>query len=104
MGGLVHPAAGYADPHIAHVQGAAAVPQQPQVWQPTGPPSDPRQRLSVHGFPRNIEEWAAMQHLIWENHPPIPAGWLRCWSRSRDSEYYVRLADMATTFDASHVA
>lgn len=61
--------------------------------------SDPYAVLCQIGFPQMIEEWAEVQDKVWAGHPPLPEGWTRCWSKSHHTEYYVRLADMHSTFD-----
>jgi hypothetical protein len=66
-------------------------------------PSDPRVVLSQMRFPSTIEEWIANQEVVWEGHEPLPKGWVRIWSKSRDCEYYMRLSDLFATFDLSEV-
>jgi len=63
--------------------------------------SDPRTLLAQHGFPKNVDEWQKVQHIIFEGHPQLPNGWIRCWSKSKDKEYYFCLKDARTTFEWS---
>jgi len=77
------------------VQYAAPPPQQQCVA------TNPRLKLKQLGaWPQNIGEWRRVQDFVWEpgGHPPLPPGWVRVWSRSRDTEYYTNEHDMSTTF------
>jgi len=68
-----------------------------------GRPSDPQKVLSKMTFPDSIEEWRQIQDTVWENHAPLPKGWIRIWSRSQKCEYYSRLSDNHSTFELDEV-
>jgi len=84
-------------------------PVQPQVPAPQIPqplaaePTDPLTVLQQIGVPSTIGQWAQVQDVVWQGHPPLKAGWLRVWSRSQNREYYVRASDMTSVFDISQV-
>lgn len=65
--------------------------------------SDPRNVLKTMVWPATINQWGMLQNTIWAGHPKLTKGWIRCWSRSQDSEYYLRLEDKSTTFNLSDV-
>merc|ERR1712176_913239 len=65
--------------------------------------SDPKTELSKIAWPQNIDEWGMKQKTIWRGHPRLAAGWIRIWSKSQDSVYYLRTSDMKTTFDIDEV-
>mmetsp|Transcript_10619 Transcript_10619/g.29409 ORF Transcript_10619/g.29409 Transcript_10619/m.29409 type:complete len:981 (-) Transcript_10619:39-2981(-) len=55
---------------------------------------DPRQVLrSLPKWPADIKAWCAVQDQVWAGHVKLGSGWIRVWSRSKDSEYYYRLRD-----------
>lgn len=54
-------------------------------------------------WPATINQWGQLQKKIWAGHPKLQSGWIRCWSRSQDSEYYLRLSDKVTTFNINEV-
>ena len=45
-------------------------------------------------------QWEALQDTIWAGHPKLAPGWIRAWSQSQDGEFYLRLKDGFSTFDA----
>jgi len=61
--------------------------------------SDPKEVLATIAWPNSINQWGSLQNKIWEGHAKLPPGWIRVWSKSQDSEYYLRLKDMKTTFN-----
>lgn len=63
--------------------------------------SDPGKVLAEKGFPKNVDEWQKVQHEVFAGHPELPEGWIRCWSKSKDREYYFCLKDARTTFEWS---
>merc|ERR1712217_599664 len=71
--------------------------EQP-ITHPTAP-VNPREVLARIAFPQNMGEWNNVQDEVWRGHPTLPESWVRCWSRSRDMEYYVNVVTMATTFN-----
>eukprot|EP00933_Yihiella_yeosuensis_P079724 TRINITY_DN9309_c0_g4_i1.p1 TRINITY_DN9309_c0_g4~~TRINITY_DN9309_c0_g4_i1.p1 ORF type:complete len:401 (+),score=95.90 TRINITY_DN9309_c0_g4_i1:99-1205(+) len=76
-------------------------PMQQQYQQPVR--ADPlaalQQLRSVGRYPQVIDDWANYQEHIFGGFPPLPPGWIRVWSNSRSSEYYVRLADGSSSLD-----
>merc|ERR1712216_761772 len=60
--------------------------------------ANPKEVLDTMPWPASITEWGKLQRKIWAGHPPLANGWIRVWSKSKDSEYYLRLRDMKTTF------
>eukprot|EP00971_Amphidinium_carterae_P270676 5371411-Amphidinium_carterae.1 len=46
--------------------------------------SNPKEVLRTMAMPSSINEWGRLQQKIWEGHPPLPKGWIRIWSKSRD--------------------
>lgn len=66
-------------------------------------PSDPKSIIARIGFPQSVDEWKHVQDVVWENHRPLPRGWIRVWSRSEDCEYYMRISDHRRTFDLDDV-
>jgi len=66
--------------------------------------SNPKEVLATMAWPSNINQWGSLQNKIWEGHPKLPQGWIRVWSKSQDSEYFLRLKDMKTTFAFSDVS
>mmetsp|Transcript_14514 Transcript_14514/g.46506 ORF Transcript_14514/g.46506 Transcript_14514/m.46506 type:complete len:777 (+) Transcript_14514:1082-3412(+) len=95
------PAAGRAE--------TAPAPEQPAARRAAPPPqaaggkSDPRAVLKTIPWPATINQWGTLQKTVWAGHPKLAAGWIRVWSRSQDSEYYLRLKDMKTTFELGDV-
>lgn len=67
------------------------------------PPSDPRAVLKQIGMPESTEEWEQVQDVVFENHPKLPDGWIRIWSRSQESEYFLRIDDSFATFELEDV-
>merc|ERR1740121_1846187 len=67
------------------------------------PKSDPKAVLKTIPWPDSINQWGLLQNKIWAGHPKLQRGWIRCWSRSQDSEYYLRLTDKLTTFQINDV-
>lgn len=66
--------------------------------------SDPMKVLrSLPRWPVNINEWSGLQDVIWSGHVALKDGWIRVWSRSKDSEYYYFPTSGKTTFDRSEV-
>uniref|UniRef100_A0A7S1ATL4 Tudor domain-containing protein n=1 Tax=Noctiluca scintillans TaxID=2966 RepID=A0A7S1ATL4_NOCSC len=65
--------------------------------------SNPREALKTIAWPTTINQWGQLQKKIWFGHPKLQNGWIRCWSRSQDREYYLRLKDMKTTFELNEV-
>jgi len=66
--------------------------------------SDPMKILrSLPRWPVNINEWGSLQDVIWSGHTALKDGWIRVWSRSKDSEYYFHPATGKTTFDRTQV-
>eukprot|EP00928_Gymnodinium_smaydae_P043708 TRINITY_DN29236_c1_g4_i1.p1 TRINITY_DN29236_c1_g4~~TRINITY_DN29236_c1_g4_i1.p1 ORF type:complete len:1008 (+),score=293.12 TRINITY_DN29236_c1_g4_i1:57-3080(+) len=62
-------------------------------------PVDARQALRELGhWPMDTKAWIAVQDVVWAGHPRLKPGWIRVWSRSKDSEYYYRVEDGKTTF------
>jgi len=77
-----------------------------QVVAPQCPlaPSNPLTELrKLKKWPVSTSEWNEVQDEVWAGHPALRAGWIRCWSRSKDSEYYYRLVDGVTTYSISDV-
>jgi len=70
---------------------------------PAGPVSDPLAVLAQMQWPADVAAWEACQGTVFRGHPQLPQGWIRCWSRSKTSAYFVRTADTFTTFDANEV-
>eukprot|EP00747_Dinoflagellata_sp_TGD_P052785 gnl/TRDRNA2_/TRDRNA2_148092_c0_seq1.p1 gnl/TRDRNA2_/TRDRNA2_148092_c0~~gnl/TRDRNA2_/TRDRNA2_148092_c0_seq1.p1 ORF type:complete len:126 (+),score=15.40 gnl/TRDRNA2_/TRDRNA2_148092_c0_seq1:140-517(+) len=62
---------------------------------------NPGDVLATIPYPQSIDDWLSVQDTVFVGHHPLPQGWMRCWSRSRQAEYYVRLEDMFTTFEAA---
>lgn len=71
---------------------------QMQAMQSVGP-CDTYARMLQYGIPSTVEEWTEHQGFFFEGHPPLPPGWIRVWSKSRNREYYVRLADNRSMFE-----
>jgi len=67
-----------------------------EVSAPAGA-SDPWAILQTMAWPENIAQWGKLQKTIWSGHPRLKTGWIRIMSKSRRSEYYLRLADKHTT-------
>eukprot|EP00747_Dinoflagellata_sp_TGD_P090368 gnl/TRDRNA2_/TRDRNA2_164679_c2_seq1.p1 gnl/TRDRNA2_/TRDRNA2_164679_c2~~gnl/TRDRNA2_/TRDRNA2_164679_c2_seq1.p1 ORF type:complete len:736 (+),score=121.26 gnl/TRDRNA2_/TRDRNA2_164679_c2_seq1:3-2210(+) len=65
--------------------------------------TDPREELRKIPWPASINAWGMLQNTIWAGHPKLKQGWIRVWSRSQDSEYYLRLKDMKTSFDLAEL-
>jgi len=65
--------------------------------------TDPKAVLQTIAWPANINAWGTLQQKVWGGHPALPKGWIRVWSKSKDSEYYVRLKDMKSTFEMDEV-
>merc|ERR1712061_796752 len=63
-------------------------------------PSNPLQELrKLKYWPKDNQSWQDLQESIWFGHPKLAPGWIRVWSRSKDSEYYVRVSDGKATFN-----
>jgi len=77
--------------------------ERTEVKRQKGPLSDPRTVLRKIGFPQSVDEWAAVQTVVWEHHRPLPRGWIRLWSRTQDTEYYLRKDDNYSTFELDEV-
>lgn len=65
--------------------------------------SNPRDVLDTIPWPASINAWGQLQKKVWAGHAPLAPGWIRVWSKSKDSEYYLRLKDMKTSFDIEDV-
>ncbi|CAK0849105.1 unnamed protein product [Prorocentrum cordatum] len=65
--------------------------------------SNPKEILKTIPWPATVNQWGLLQKKIWIGWPRLPQGWIRCWSRSQDSAYFLRLKDMKTTFEFSEV-
>lgn len=65
--------------------------------------ADPRVVLGQVQMPRTLQEWTDVQDVVFAGWPQLPPGWVRIWSKSQNSEYYLRLADMFSTFEPSEV-
>merc|ERR1712151_113052 len=59
------------------------------------------QKIEAIGYPESIGEWCNIQEEIWGDAPPLRQGWIRIWSRSQKSEYYMRVEDQYSTFDVA---
>jgi len=80
--------------------------QDAKRMRPAGPAvakSDARVVLKSIPWPDTINQWGQLQNKVWAGHPKLQRGWIRCWSRSQDSEYYLRLSDKQTTFNIQDV-
>lgn len=65
---------------------------------PTGKPSDPAAEIQkLKAWPKDNQAWLKLQGTIWANHPKLAPNWIRVWSKSKSSEYYVRLTDGKTS-------
>ena len=60
--------------------------------------------LLDHGLPQDIDSWKAMQTVYFAGHPPLPRGWIRCWSKTRRVPFYSRLSDGISTFEWSDMS
>lgn len=58
-----------------------------------------QQLTQENRLPATIDEWNAMQHIIWKGHQVPPSGWTRVWSRSKKKAYFARISDGTTTMD-----
>jgi len=93
------------DDHAAKKQKEEAIKPVPPVS--TAPaalavsvPTKPMDVLrSLDKWPVSIDDWKMLQTTIWAGHSPLPEGWIRVWSRSKDTEYYFRLKDGRTSFN-----
>lgn len=107
-GGMQQQADSQLRPGIAPAAAPQLVPRQPSAPPPAAlqgavprpaAPSDPRTELSrLAAYPQTTQDWASVQDRIWVGHKPLAPNWIRCWSRSRDVEYYVNVLTMTTTF------
>ncbi|CAE8720168.1 unnamed protein product, partial [Polarella glacialis] len=62
--------------------------------------SNPLDELrNLRFWPKDNSSWLQIQDVVWKGHPKLASGWIRVWSRSKDSEYYVRVKDGKATFD-----
>ena len=68
-----------------------------------GERSDPREVLKTIPWPKSVDQWASLQSKIWAGHPPLRRGWIRCWAKGVDAEYYLRQSDLYTTFNSDDV-
>lgn len=62
------------------------------------------QRLEEIGFPQSIGKWVDIQDQVWPDAPTLQPGWIRVWSRSQNSAYFMRTADQYTTFEIAEAA
>merc|ERR1712066_668229 len=60
-------------------------------------------RLTEFGIPQTIDVWASHQHMFFEGWPPMPANWIRMWSRSKNCVYYYRTTDAFSTMEWADV-
>ena len=67
----------------------------------TPEPSDPKAVLLQIPWPQSPDDWKLVQDTVWRNHPQLPAGWIRTWSKTKDAVCFLRLDDMKSTFDES---
>eukprot|EP00929_Paragymnodinium_shiwhaense_P045524 TRINITY_DN23254_c0_g1_i1.p1 TRINITY_DN23254_c0_g1~~TRINITY_DN23254_c0_g1_i1.p1 ORF type:complete len:530 (+),score=85.63 TRINITY_DN23254_c0_g1_i1:73-1662(+) len=63
----------------------------------------PLEMLEKIGFPTSIGGWCDIQHQVWRDAARLPLGWIRVWSKSEGTEYYMRVDDQETTFDIQEV-
>ena len=65
--------------------------------------SDPREVVKTIPWPSSPDQWSRLQAKVWAGHPKLKRGWIRCWSREMDREYYLRLSDLYTSFNIEDV-
>eukprot|EP00929_Paragymnodinium_shiwhaense_P017774 TRINITY_DN1274_c0_g2_i1.p1 TRINITY_DN1274_c0_g2~~TRINITY_DN1274_c0_g2_i1.p1 ORF type:complete len:1126 (+),score=333.68 TRINITY_DN1274_c0_g2_i1:91-3468(+) len=66
--------------------------------------TDPKEVIrSLAEFPSGTQAWIKVQDTIWAGHSKLAPGWIRIWSRSKDTQYYYRLEDGKTTFQLAEV-
>lgn len=65
--------------------------------------SNPKEVLATMAWPASINQWGQLQKKIWFGHSQLPKGWIRVYSKSQDTTYFLRLKDMKTTFDRAEV-
>ena len=58
---------------------------------------------TLPSYPNSIDEWQSLQHTVWKDAKPLPAGWIRVWSKRHECAYYLRLEDNHATFEQSEV-
>ena len=82
------------------VRGWTRAPTSPLVaglaWASAGcTPSCPAARQcparSRQPAPETIQQWTAVQTVVWCGHPPLPKNWIRYWSKSLNCEYYFNI-------------
>merc|ERR1712151_777802 len=56
-------------------------------------------RFNEYGMPSTVKEWIEHQELFFQYHPPLPTGWIRVWSKSKNAPYFVRPIDGQARFD-----
>jgi len=89
---------------VRRMQAAARVREtQSGLQQVSQPRSDPLAVLSTMSWPQNINEWGRLQKTIWAGHPKLKPGWIRIMSKTKQQEYYMRVADKQSTFDLNQV-
>ena len=65
--------------------------------------SDPVAVMAKVGVPQTMAEWQHAQDVIFRGHDPLPAGWIRCWSKTANRVYYARMSDAMTSFSISEI-
>eukprot|EP00972_Heterocapsa_arctica_P042360 6243827-Heterocapsa_arctica.AAC.1 len=55
------------------------------------------------GLPDSIDDWPLVQDIVWRNRPTLPEGWLCCWSKTHDREYFYRRERGHATFELAEV-
>merc|ERR1712087_282871 len=80
----------------------AMVEQTPQQPAQGGFNPNPGAVLHQLGFlqqMRTLGEWADIQDDVWAGHSPLPPDWIRIWSRTRGTEYYLNVDTMQARSD-----
>jgi len=64
--------------------------------------SDPMAELSrltqLNRYPSTINDWTQVQDIVWAGHRRLPAAFIRVWSRSKSSAYFVNTNNHLDTY------